>query len=59
MLNEKLKKLAVQKARLEKLEQALLAETQRELAGLPAEYGFANVKDFIKAVKQASAAMQG
>ncbi|MEN9661598.1 MAG: hypothetical protein RL324_547 [Verrucomicrobiota bacterium] len=55
MLNDKLKKLAVQKARLEKLEQALLAETQRELAGLPAEYGFANVKDFIKAVKKAAA----
>ena len=54
MLNDKLKKLAAQKARLAKLEQALMAEAQRQLAGLPAEYGFANVNDFIKAVKKAA-----
>lgn len=54
MLNDKLKKLAAQKVRLAKLEQTLLAEAQRQLAGLPAEYGFANVNDFIKAVKNAA-----
>ncbi len=55
MLNDKLKKLAADKARLAKLEATLMAEAQRKLAGLPAEYGFDNVNDFIKALKQVAA----
>lgn len=59
MLNDKLKKLAADKARLAKLEASLMAEAQRKLAGLPAEYGFHNVNDFIKAVKQAAGGRRG
>jgi hypothetical protein len=59
MLHDKLKKLAADKARLAKLEASLMAEAQRKLAGLPAEYGFENVNDFIKAVKQAVGGRRG
>ncbi len=54
MLNDKLKKLAAEKARLAKLEKSLEAETRRELAGLPARYGFDNVNTFIAALRRAA-----
>jgi hypothetical protein len=59
MLNDKLKKLAAEKARLAKLEQSLEAERLRRLAGLPAEYGFDNLKDFIAALKRAAKGGRG
>ncbi len=59
MLHDKLKKLAAEKARLAKLELALVAETHRQLAGLPAEYGFDDLNDFIKALKQAAGSRRG
>lgn len=59
MLNDKLKKLAAERARLAKMELALQAETQRELAGLPAEYGFDDLKSFIKALKAAAGGRRG
>jgi hypothetical protein len=59
MINDKLKKLAAEKARLAKLELALEAEKQRQLAGLPAEYGYASLNDFIKALKGAARGGRG
>lgn len=59
MLNDKLKKLAAEKARLAKLEQSLEAERQRRLAELPAEYGFDSLKAFIAALKQAAKGGRG
>jgi hypothetical protein len=59
MLNDKLKKLAAEKARLAKLEQSLEAERLRQLAGLPAEYGFDNLNAFIAALKQVAKSGRG
>jgi hypothetical protein len=59
MLNDKLKKLAAEKARIAKMELALQAETERKLAGLPAEFGFDNVNAFIKALKAAAGGRRG
>ena len=59
MLNDKLKKLAAEKARLATLEQSLEAERQRQLAALPAEYGFDGLNAFIKALKQAAQGGRG
>lgn len=48
------KELAAAKAKVLALEQGLANELRKKLSGLPAEYGFDDVKSFIKAVKSAA-----
>ncbi len=55
----KLKELNAARAKVASLEQAVKAELGRELAALPAQYGFASVADFVAAVAAASGAPSG
>jgi DNA-binding NarL/FixJ family response regulator len=50
-VSAKLKELAAARARLASLEQAMQAELRKELAGLPAKYGFDSVDAFVDAVR--------
>lgn len=53
MVTEVVKELEAAKAKVAELEQALQKERKQQLAGLPAEYGFDSLEDFIKALKSA------
>ena len=54
MLTDKLKALQATKAKLAELQESVAAELNKELAALPARYGFDNVPAFVKAVQNAS-----
>lgn len=54
MVTAKIKALAAARARVVELEQAITAELNHELAGLPAQFGFADVKSFTAAVLTAT-----
>lgn len=54
MVTQKIKELAANKAKVAALEKSIATELTRELAGLPAQYGFADINDFIAAVKAAA-----
>jgi len=54
MVTDKLKTLAITKARVAELERSIANELNRELAALPAKFGFPNVQSFVKAVKAAT-----
>jgi DNA-binding NarL/FixJ family response regulator len=54
MLTEKIKELEAAKAKVEELEQKIVAERATELAGLPASFGFETVAAFVKAVRAAA-----
>jgi hypothetical protein len=59
MFSHKFKALAAAKAKVARLEKAVSAELQRELAALPARYGFADVAAFVRAVKSEAGARRG
>ena len=59
MVTDKLKQLAVARAAVAELEQSIAADLNRELASLPANYGFANAKAFLAAVRAASGGKRG
>ncbi|MDP3070251.1 MAG: helix-turn-helix domain-containing protein [Opitutaceae bacterium] len=59
MVTNKLKELEVARAKLANLEQSIADELKKELAALPAQYGFASVGEFIAAVKAAAGARRG
>ena len=54
MITNKLKALEAARAKISKLEQTIAAERDKELASLPAKYGFGDTADFIRAVKDAT-----
>jgi len=54
MLIDKIKELAATKAKVALLEGTIAAELNRELAGLPAQFGFDSVAAFAGAVKAAA-----
>lgn len=54
MVTDKLKELEAARAKLATLEQSIAEELNRELAGLPAKYGFGSTDDFIQAVQTAT-----
>ena len=54
MVSEQLKQLEATRAKLASLEQSIAAELGKELASLPAKYGFDSAAAFIKAVKAAT-----
>lgn len=53
MVTDKIKELEATRAKLATLEQSIAAELNRELAGLPAKYGFQSADEFISAVQAA------
>ncbi len=54
MITDKIKKLASYQGKVVDLQKAIEKERARALAGLPAEYGYETVEEFIKAVRQAA-----
>lgn len=54
MVSEQLKQLEATRAKLASLEQSIAAELGKELASLPAKYGFDSAAAFVKAVKAAT-----
>lgn len=59
MLNNKIKAIEAARAKIAALEKSIAAELNKELASLPAKYGFNNVKAFTKAVTAACAGKRG
>jgi len=59
MIKNKIKELEAARAKITKLEQEVASECTKELKALPAQYGFDNVADFIKAVKAANGGKTG
>jgi hypothetical protein len=54
MITDKIKELAVFKAKIEALEAEVAKQLHAELSELPFNYGFDSLNGFIKAVKQAA-----
>ena len=54
MVTDKLKTLAITKARVAELEKSIATELNRELSALPAKYGFDSLPAFFDAVRAAS-----
>lgn len=59
MLSDTLKELSAAKAKVAELEKSVAEELQSELRALPSRYGFANVTDFVAAVRGASGKRRG
>ncbi len=53
MVIEVIKELEAARAKVADLENALAKERKQQLAGLPRQYGFDNLDDFIKAIRGA------
>src|SRR5689334_13042554 len=54
MVTDKIKTLAITRAKVAELEKSIATELNKELAALPAKYGYANLPDFFAAVSAAS-----
>jgi hypothetical protein len=54
MITKKMQQLEAAKAKIADLENAIAAELGKELAVLPAKFGFGDVNSFLKAVKAAA-----
>ena len=54
MVTDKLKELEAARAKLATLEQSIADELNKELAALPARYGFASTSEFVSAVNAAT-----
>jgi hypothetical protein len=59
MVTDKLKELEAARAKLANLEQSIADELNRELAALPARYGFASTSEFVSAVNAATGSGPG
>jgi DNA-binding CsgD family transcriptional regulator len=59
MVTDKIKELEAARAKLASLEQSIADEMNRELAGLPAKYGFQSTADFVRAVQAAAGGGRG
>jgi hypothetical protein len=59
MVTDKIKALAAARAKLASLEQSLADELNKELASLPARYGYQSAADFAKAVTAAGGGGNG
>ena len=53
MITKKIQELAATRAKMANLEKAIATQLNRELAALPAKFGFDSVQAFLKAVKAA------
>lgn len=54
MVTEKIKALALTKAKVAELEKSIATELNKELAGLPGKYGFDSLPEFFNAVSAAA-----
>jgi len=54
MVTDKIKTLAVTKAKVAELEKSIATELNKELAALPGKYGFDSLAAFLSAVRSAS-----
>lgn len=54
MVTKQIKELEVTKAKMAALEKAIAKRLSKELASLPAKFGFASLDEFIGAVREAS-----
>jgi DNA-binding NarL/FixJ family response regulator len=54
MVTDKIKELEAARAKLANLEQSIADELNKELAALPAKYGFASAGEFVDAIQAAS-----
>ena len=59
MLPNKLKELEAARAKIASLEKSIATELNKELAALPAQYGFASAADFVAAVTKAAGGRPG
>ena len=59
MVTDKLKELEAARTKLANLEQSIAGELNRELAALPARYGFASTSEFVSAVNAATGSGRG
>ena len=59
MVTDKLKELEAARAKLATLEQSIADELNKELAALPAKYGFASASEFVRAVSAATGGGRG
>lgn len=59
MVQNKIQELEEARAKLAALEQSIASELNKELASLPAKYGFSSTEDFISAVYAASGKRRG
>lgn len=59
MVTDKIKELEAARAKLANLEQSIADELNKELASLPAKYGFESVDDFLNAVRGATGGRRG
>src|SRR5687767_12531455 len=59
MVTDKIKELEAARAKLASLEQSIEAQLRKELAALPAKYGFDSVDAFTTAVRAASGGRRG
>ncbi len=59
MVTDKIKELEATRAKLASLEQSVADEMKKELAGLPASFGFDSAEAFIKAVREATGGRRG
>jgi len=53
MVTSRIQELAAARAKIETLEREIAAQLNKELAALPAQFGFDNASDFIAAVRAA------
>lgn len=59
MATDKYKELEAARAKLASLEQSIAEERNKDLAGLPAKFGFASVGEFVQAVQAAAGGRLG
>jgi hypothetical protein len=59
MVTDKLKELQAARAKIASLEKAVQDELNKELAALPAKYGYASADEFIRALKGAGGRRRG
>jgi hypothetical protein len=59
MITDKIKTLAITKAKVAALEESIAATLRKELAALPGKYGFDSVPAFVAAVRSASRGNKG
>lgn len=59
MVTDKLKQLEAAKARLVELQEAVRRQLRKELAELPAKYGFDSAREFAAAVTEAAGGRKG
>ena len=59
MVTDKIKELEAARAKVDSLEQSIAHERNKELAALPAKFGFESAREFVRAVNAAAGSGSG